>query len=252
MNKSDVIFWGVFIVLTLIIFLCDKYFHMLRDVSDAVHKPFSYSRVQLAWWTLIVMSSFVSIYFFTGQIPDFNTSSLILLGISAGTTTTASLIDASDQGKGIKLSQDSDGKNFFLDILSDQNGVSIHRLQTVLFNLIIGAWFIEQVSHGMNGLSAAMALCATKADALALCKTSALNQIMPVLSENNLILLGVSAGTYAALKTNENKEGMKSGVNNVPAAPLATSAAAHTAAAAPAAPVTIIETHIDNTGGQAK
>ncbi len=216
MNKSDAIFWGVFAVLAIILWLCDRYFNLLRDVSDAAKKPYSYSRVQLAWWSLVILSSFIAIYLLTGQIPTFNSSNLILLGISGGTTAAASLIDSSDQSKGVVLSQDSNGKNLFQDILSDQNGVSMHRLQTVIFNLVIGVWFIEQVSYGMAGLALGLVKCACKADTIALCKTDLFNNIMPIVTQNNLILLGVSAGTYAALKTNENKPGMKSAPNQIP------------------------------------
>ncbi len=205
--NSYVVFWLVFILLLAIIIFCDKKFNLLRDVSDATKKPYSYSRVQMAWWTLIILSSFISIYLLTGTIPTFNSSTLILLGISAGTTAAASMIDVTDQAKNIKLSSDQEGENFFLDILSDANGVSIHRLQTVIFNIIIGFWFIEEVNCHLHDLAGNLATCATVAID---CKTGFINAVIPVVTQNNLILLGVSAGTYAALKTNENKPGMQS------------------------------------------
>lgn len=227
--NSYFVFWFVFILLFAIIVICDKKFNLLRDVSDATKKPFSYSRVQMAWWTLIILSSFISIYLLTGRIPTFDTSSLILLGISAGTTVAASMIDVTDQSKNIKLSSDQEGDNFFLDILSDANGVSIHRLQTVIFNIIIGFWFIQQVNCHLSDLFAAIDTCVKNGGIESACRTTTLdiyvnakglaNTVMPIVTQNNLILLGVSAGTYAALKTNENKPGMQSNTANTPNQP---------------------------------
>jgi uncharacterized protein YneF (UPF0154 family) len=61
-------------------------------------------------------------------------------------------------------------------------------LQTVIFNLVIGLWFIHQM---LNNLATVPPLD--------------LNSILPVIEPNNLILLGLSSGTYAAMKTTENK-----------------------------------------------
>jgi hypothetical protein len=218
MSKSYVIFWLVFAIMVLIIYFCNKYFNLLKDISDATHKPYSYSRVQLAFWTIIIFSSFISIYLVTGRIPTFDASTLILLGISTGTTAAASLIDASDQSKNIPLSQDSEGKTLILDILSDNNGISIHRLQTVLFNVVIGIWYIQHVNMELANLCSDLLRCAAVVD-VHQCQLPildkyvpdlAVNKIIPIVSDNNLILMGISAGTYAVLKTNENKPGMTS------------------------------------------
>ena len=194
-------FWIVFPVLVFIVIFFDIKYDMLRDASTiAKPKPYSFARVQLAWWTQIVLASFISIIFSGYGIPTFNESTLILLGIGTATTAAAKVIDLSDQSKsGIKRSQDEDGKNFFLDILSDENGVSIHRFQTVVFNLTIGIWFIAEV---LNNLS--------------MVNKDNIDTVMPVISDNNLILLGLSSGTYAALKSTENKPGQtKAAASNI-------------------------------------
>ena len=161
---------------------------MLRDTSTAVNKPYSFSRVQLAWWTLIVLSSFVAIFIVKCDVATLHRSQLILLGISAATITAARMIDISDNNNPTVQfrSQDSDSDNFLLDILSDENGVSINRFQALVFNLVFGIWFIIKVIQNIDGV----------ADP---------SLIMPVLSDNNLLLIGLSSGTYAALKTTENK-----------------------------------------------
>lgn len=195
------IFWISFAVLFLLIVLLDRRYQMLRDTSTALPRPYSYARVQLAWWTLVVLSSLIAIVFAKGILPVLDNSTLILLGISAGTTVVARVTDISDRtSAGITglLNQDYNGENFLLDILSDRDGVSIHRFQSVVINIIFGAWFISQVLQHLGGVSP----CGPgNADCLA----HPVNYIMPVIGTNNLILLGISSGTYAALKTTENK-----------------------------------------------
>jgi hypothetical protein len=62
-----------------------------------------------------------------GQMPTLDSSTLILLGISAGTTTAARLIDQSDQQRSTgMMSQDFKGENFLLDILSERQCVEVY------------------------------------------------------------------------------------------------------------------------------
>lgn len=177
-------------LLSAIIIYCDLKFAMLRDISSASPKPYSFARVQLAWWTVIVLSSLITTILTQGwQIPDLTESTLYLLGISSATTTAAALIDISDQNNTTitSLNQNDNGTNFFLDILSDKKGVSIHRFQTVVFNIVFGVWFIKTFITNLQ------------------IGTVALDNLIPDFSNNNLILLGLSSGLYAALKTVENK-----------------------------------------------
>lgn len=202
-------FWLVFVLFLFIIIYCDKKYNLLRDNSTNSVKSYSFSRVQLAWWTLIVISSFVSVLILKHAIPTFDISTLYLLGISTATTAAATVIDLSDQKNAVAnngiLIQNETGENFFLDILSDKNGVSIHRLQTVIFNLIFGVWFIISVVHNLNleNVTGNWADCSEFATD-SFC--SYVNSILPKISSNNLILLGLSSGTYAALKATENKQ----------------------------------------------
>lgn len=189
--NPQLIFWMVFVSLLFLILLLDIKYNMLRDTSNALKKPFSFARVQLAWWTLIVLTSFISIMLVQKEIPTLLQSTLILLGISTATTAMGRIIDVSDATKpNIARHQDAEvSQNFFLDILSDENGVGVHRFQTVVFNMVFGIWFINEVLNtNVSGLVA-----------------EKINLIMPDISTNNLILLGLSSATYAALKSTENK-----------------------------------------------
>ncbi|MCW3126623.1 MAG: hypothetical protein JWO03_2281 [Bacteroidetes bacterium] len=172
--------------------------HFISDNSTAVPRPYSFARVQLVWWTFIVFAAFITILIATGEIPTFNESTLILLGIGILTTGTATLIDISDSKaaattasmRNLNVNQASEG--FLLDILSDKDGISIHRLQAFIFNLLFGGWFIYKCILGLHGLGVG-------------CCMSDINAVMPVITPNNLILLGLSSGAYVALKTAENK-----------------------------------------------
>jgi hypothetical protein len=174
-------------IVAIIVFL-DRKFQLLRDISTASVKPYSLSKVQLTWWTVIIFSSVATILFKRGVFPTFDQSTLILLGISSATAAAARVVDLSDQNNlAVPRHQDSEKQSFFLDILSDESGASIHRLQAVLFNLILGCWFVFQVMQNLTN------------------SALDLNKIIPVVEGNNLIFLGISAASYVALKSTENK-----------------------------------------------
>jgi len=180
-------FWLIFSLITSAVIFSDYFFGMLRDTSTASPKPFSYSRVQLAWWTIIIFSSIIGALFLHNGLPVLFNSTLYLLGIASGTTAAARLIDVSDQLKGNSARHQDlyGGTNFLTDILSDGNGISIHRFQTVLFNILLGCWFIYNVVFNLT--------------------TKNLDGIIPDIQPNYLVLLSLSTLTYTALKTTENK-----------------------------------------------
>jgi hypothetical protein len=179
---SNFLFWAVFVALLAIIIGCDYKFNMLRDPGYGSPRPYSYARVQLAWWTLVILSSIIGIFIYTGQLPPIQDTTLYMLGISSATTTTATLIDLKDRQRlpfNGPMLQDQNGTTFLYDILSDKNDVTVHRLQAVILNLTVGAWFLQQV---------------------------VLHHSIPPIPSNYLALLGLSAGVYAGMKTTENKE----------------------------------------------
>jgi hypothetical protein len=150
----------------------------LRKIENP-KAPFSLARTQLAFWTVIIFSSFLDLLLQYKNTPGINNVNLILLGIAAGTTATAKVIDDS-QKTNPDLSQDYPSEGFIRDILSDKNGVSIHRLQNVLWTLVVGFIYIRFV---------------------------AIQSSLPddtILTNNLLILMGISTGTYVGLKTTEN------------------------------------------------
>ncbi len=173
----------------------------IRDAS------YSYSRSQLMWWTFIVISCFVVDMAITGAANGImNNTALTLIGISAGTTVAGRVIDNS-QGNdaSVSMHQDHPSEGFWMDILSDQNGVSIHRFQAVLFNIAFGFVFIAQLIQKMQEYcqdhAAIHKLATITTEQVA--KIAQIIQL-PTFDSTTLGLIGISSATYVTLKFNEN------------------------------------------------
>lgn len=165
----------------------DKKSGLLRDTSTAEKKPFSFSRVQMAWWSIIILSAFASVICLTFKIPSLDNSTLILLGIGIATTGIGRTVDVSDMTLQRERGQDLESEGFWLDLLSDKDGASISRFQAIAFNIVFGIWFITLVSHGLGQVPIIV------------------EKVIPSLEPNHLILLGLGSGGYLAVKTTENK-----------------------------------------------
>ena len=151
---------------------------LLRNSSSNPKTKYSFSRVQLMWWTIIISCSYIILFAKIGDYNLFNHSALVLLGIGVATSAGAGLIDTSQKQSGKTLHQHNNSKGLMTDILSDENGVSMHRLQAVIFNILFGIIFIT-----------VMWAQSKFAD----------------FDSSQLTLMGISSGAYLALKTNENK-----------------------------------------------
>jgi len=150
---------------------------IIKDDSSLPLKdqPYSLAKTQLAWWTIIIVLSYIYIYLFRGEEAPLIGSTLILLGISAGTTAAAKMIDFSQSGSFRHQDQKSEG--WLRDILSDEQGVSIHRFQMVVWTLVLSLIFI---------------------------KTAFINFQIYQFDTTMLALMGISNGTYVGLKIQEN------------------------------------------------
>ncbi|HET6225199.1 MAG TPA: hypothetical protein VFF27_02905 [Bacteroidia bacterium] len=180
-NPNALIAGAVLIVVLLLLFLYLNYrWPLIRDESliDQKFRPYSLARTQLAWWSLITLCSFIFLVCITGEFTTVSGSSVILLGISAATTAAGKIIDNTDKNIQHIRHQNHLTKGFFVDLLSDENGVSIHRFQSVAFHLAIGIYFLWEVIYHLK---------------------------MPEIDPSLLTLMGVSSGAYTILKAGENK-----------------------------------------------
>ncbi len=145
-------------------------------------KPFSLARVQTALWTIIILSAYIYEYFYKGCcggiIPELNTTALTLLGLSIGVTAIAGATDNSQQNNPVRH-QNNPSEGFINDILSDENGISIHRFQAVLFTIFAAIIYINKVCCDPNTL--------------------------PELDKTLLGIITLSYSGYVGMKINENK-----------------------------------------------
>lgn len=165
------------------------------DLANSGPGPFSLAQTQLAFWTVIIIGGFVYLIILTGLTDSLNDSILLLLGISGGTTGAASFIDYYKKialVKNQQIQQQPEGstppaagfavlpiintkrhRSFLLDILSDGINISVQRTQTVLWNLVLGLYFIWFVIT---------------------------NKAMPEFTNTLLLLAGVSSLLYVGSK----------------------------------------------------
>lgn len=169
--------------------------------------PLSYSlaRTQMAVWTAVIACSMIYLYFCRGCTEtEVNGTALALMGISIATTAAASMVDtsqiqaaAANPGLMPRYQNQASG-GFFTDILCDENGVSIHRFQHVVWTLISISMYLYQVSH----------------------ESGTAGSCLPDLDPTLLVLQGISSAGYVGLKTKENQTSLPvTSAGNAPAAP---------------------------------
>ncbi|GGF04290.1 hypothetical protein [Hymenobacter cavernae] len=146
--------------------------------TGTVQPPYSLAKTQLAFWTFLIMSCFLIIYCVTGEMTTISVTTLALLGISAGTTGLSGLIGNKDGDMPTAAQSLPPSQGFMTDILSDERGVSVHRLQKVVITVLLGYFFARTVY-----------------------KTVAL----PEWTNNETLLLALSSATYLGLKWQETK-----------------------------------------------
>jgi hypothetical protein len=170
-NISAVGIWLMFAILIVLIGAGLK-FNILKDDNNLYY---SLGRTQMLYWTLLFALSYLYLCRYTGTLPDIPSSILVILGISAATTATSKVLENSHKDK-VPIDPKAKSEGFFLDILSDGSSINIQRFQNVVFNLLFGIIFIQ--------------------------KTLSVH-LMPDFDNNVLLMLGISAGTYAGMKATE-------------------------------------------------
>lgn len=186
----------------------------LRDGGS--NSFYSLGRSQMAFWGLLIVLAFVGVWIIDGTLEDIPTQMLMLLGISGGTglgayiigetkevTRTNTLLPLQVEQAGLAAKQaagtatpeelarltqvitqiNSIGAaplpstgSFFRDICHDGTGLSFHRMQVVIWSVVLGVVFVVSVIQAMS---------------------------MPEFPGSLLILMGVSNLTYLGFKIPE-------------------------------------------------
>lgn len=181
---------------------------------DHRKRTFSLSRTQLAFWSVLIIGGYCFLYLVTGQfVGHLNNTVLILLGISVGTTALAGLVGGAQRDAQNQAAQNAAAANagapnagagnapaagagaanspppalalsvshqpsqgFLTDLLSDSQGVNLHRLQMFVWTLVFGVVFLSQLFGRFA---------------------------FPVFDQTTFLLMGISSGTYVFFKRAE-------------------------------------------------
>ncbi len=179
---------------------------------------YSFAKAQLLWWTILILVCFAIGYGEEGIAKGvLNSTALTLLGISLGTVAAGQVIDYGDE-MNPKITRHQTNRRqytFLVDILSDHNGISLHRFQALIFNLAFGIVFVIQFFE-----------------------TFASTSTLPVFDTTTLGLLGLSSGGYLTMKFGENTEASPPAPTETPAPAAPVVPAVSIPPATPATPVT--------------
>ena len=163
--------------------------NQLRELKE---RPFSFSKIQMFWWTLIILSCFTFFYFYTGFLLALNPTIILLLGGVLTVAMFGKMVDNTQMEENNKpvpiRHQDLEAsKGLLIDILSDEGGISIHRFQSLIFNFVFGLGFITSF-----------------------CSLVKLEMYPFIEFEPwQLTLLGISAAGYLGFKNYENSKATK-------------------------------------------
>jgi len=164
--------------LAIFIYLC-RTTSLVRSGTHPVPnlRPYSLSLFQMSFWFFLVIASYVFMWLITDELDTITDSILALIGIGAATALGATLID---QKKAAPAPNEPGGttKGFLNDVVSDPDGVSLHRFQMFVWTLVLGVIFIGSVYKNLE---------------------------MPQFSATLLGLMGISSGTYLGFKVPEKK-----------------------------------------------
>ena len=154
---------------------------VITTLNDSPIKTYSFARTQGMWWTTIIAACFVIAFGANHEVVvNLNPTCLTLLGIGIGTTTLGKVIDNYDLKGGFVRYQDKKNTdNFFTDILSDGTGISVHRYQSLIFNLIFTVVFLVEFFRNLKEF--------------------------PCFENTTLGLLGISSSVYLGTKATENQ-----------------------------------------------
>jgi len=139
-------------------------------------RPFSLSLFQMAFWFCLVIIAYVFVWMINDELDTITGSVLALIGIGAGTAIGASLIDKNKSDATLPQAVPTKSRGFVHDVLSDADGISLHRFQMFIWTLVLGIIFIASVYN---------------------------NLAMPEFSSTLLGLMGISSGTYVGFKVQE-------------------------------------------------
>lgn len=216
-KRGGLLFWEAMVIgIFLLLYKYGRKSPALRTFG--ADSPYSLAQIQMAMWFFLVISSYIFIWLVTGDMNNIPESVLMLMGISIGTTLGARMIDQNKQNSilaksseeltviktkikeceshpddpeaqktkqdlesqrdAISIRTDPMSQGFWNDIISDSFGTSLHRLQALVWTVVLGFIFCNKVY---------------------------LDLAMPEFNPTLLALMGISSGTYLGFKVPEQR-----------------------------------------------
>jgi hypothetical protein len=183
---------GIMAGLVVFTFVFGAFTNLLRDPTlpdrpslwsggKPVAKPYSLAFCQIAFWTIIIVACYLFIYLSTNNYNCFNSTALALLGISATTGLGAVVINNSTQqarqqqwsAQMVSFYTKWRWISFFTDLFCERENMSFHRIQLVVWTVVIALVFVNSVFSNLE---------------------------MPTYDPTILILIGIANGTYLGMK----------------------------------------------------
>lgn len=153
----------------------------LQALADYRQYPFSLSKVQLGIWTIVISCSYLYLTLFKNGCSEIamNKTAIVLMGIFSGAAITSKVMDKYPPSGNSTPHLSRQSQGFFIDILSDNKGINIHRFQHLLWTLIAIVIYLYRLSQIANGC------------------------VLPELGDTLLALTGISSASYVIMRSGE-------------------------------------------------
>lgn len=163
---------------------------LLRDADPAQpdfnKRSYSLAKSQLAFWTVVIIGTYLYIFIVNpSYVNVLNTTALELLGISMGTSALAGVTGPTASApkapvpylpRPVPPAPLQSHHTYIDDILSDNEGMNIHRLQMALWTVVFGGVFVFECYK---------------------------NRKFPDFGQHTFALMGISSGTYVWFRRTE-------------------------------------------------
>jgi hypothetical protein len=141
-NRWIAVGMGALSILALFVMFRDKSLLRDRQTIAGASSSLSLGRVVMAVWLLTTLSAIVLVFINGGTVPPLDGGLQLMLLASGLTLGSGSAIDVIR-----KLSHGS--KGWWVDLMDDDHGLALHRLQALLVNLLLlGVVWWELISRG--------------------------------------------------------------------------------------------------------
>ncbi len=189
--------------------------------------PYSLAKTQVAYWTLLIVAAYLMISMVTAALPTIPTGLLGLLGISIANGLFSSIIsrpaaDAPAVAAKGEVPNATLSRGWFQDVLTDSTGVSVVRLQFVVFNAIAGLYLVRQVlaTWALPDFdSSLLALISISSAGFLVQKTNEANAATASQQDGSAGATGPAAGGTAPISTGGGPAPANPGAPVKPAAP---------------------------------